>query len=309
MKKINTVIVILGLLLIGCGTYYYRHDILNFCMKYIIHTNRVVTLESNQKNDYFIDYDFQFLKNTDNFSPKNRQDIINIYYTVLNYGLTDFSFYCNEDYQNCIRDVKDISNNQALLSNINNFVHAYNSFKNIETEYDNFGKVTIRIEHAYTKEKQDAINKKVKEIWNELNLSDKTKSNEDKIKLVHDYIINHSKYDKARSDDKVTEYDSDIAYGNLLQGYGICGGYTDSMKLFLDDMKIPNYKIASENHVWNLVKLDNKWYHLDLTWDDPVVLNGKDILEYNFFLITYDELKALKTNQHYFDTSIYQEAL
>ena len=22
-------------------------------------------------------------------------------------------------------------------------------------------------------------------------------------------------------------------------------------------------------HMWNFVKLDDKWYHVDLTWDDP----------------------------------------
>lgn len=309
MKEIKTSITLLLLIVAGFFTYQYRQDILNFCMKYIIHTNRVVTLEGNEKNSYFIDYKFAFIKDTSNFSPEKRQDILDIYFTVLNYGLSEFSFYCNESYKDCIRDVKDISNNRALLSNINNFVHAYNSFKNIETEYDNYGKVTIRIEHTYSKEKQMEINQKVREITNELQLNDTSKTKEEKIKLVHDYIINHSRYDKSRSDDHITEYDSDTAYGNLIQGYGICGGYTDSMKLFLDNMKIPNYKIASENHVWNLVKLDNAWYHLDLTWDDPIVLNGKDVLEYNFFLITYQELQELKTNQHNFDTSVYQEAL
>lgn len=309
MKGIKTGLTLLLFVAVGFLTYQYRQDILNFCMKYIIHVNRVVTLEGNEKNAYFIDYKFQFIEDTTNFSPKKRQDILNIYFTVLNYGLEEFTFYCNETYKDCVRDVKDISNNRPLLSNINNFVHAYNSFKNIETEYDNYGKVIIRIEHTYSKEKQEAITKKVNEITEELKLDDKAKTNEEKIKLVHDYIINHSKYDKARSDDHITKYDSDTAYGNLIQGYGICGGYTDSMKLFLDNMKIPNYKIASENHVWNLVKLDNNWYHLDLTWDDPVVINGKDILEYNFFLITYQELQDLRTNQHNFDPSIYKEAL
>ena len=82
----------------------------------------------------------------------------------------------------------------------------------------------------------------------------------------------------------------------------------DSMKLFLDRLNIPNYKISSENHIWNLVNVDNNWYHLDLTWDDPVTSNGTDVLEYDYFLITTTELEELESDQHNFDIKIYKEA-
>lgn len=80
------------------------------------------------------------------------------------------------------------------------------------------------------------------------------------------------------------------------------------MKLFLDRLNIPNYKISSENHIWNLVNVDNNWYHLDLTWDDPVTSNGTDVLEYDYFLITTTELEELESDQHNFDIKIYKEA-
>ena len=133
-------------------------------------------------------------------------------------------------------------------------------------------------------------------------------TNEDKIKIIHDYIINNTKYDKAKSDNKVKLYNSDIAYGALIEHYAICGGYSDSMKLFLDKFGIENYKISSENHIWNLVKLNNEWFHLDLTWDDPVTNTGEDVLEYDYFLITTEELQTLDTDQHFFDKTIYTEA-
>lgn len=131
---------------------------------------------------------------------------------------------------------------------------------------------------------------------------------EDKIKTIHDYIINNTKYDINRSDNKVNNYHSDSAYGALIEHYAICGGYADSMKLFLDRLNIPNYKISSENHIWNLVNVDNNWYHLDLTWDDPVTSNGTDVLEYDYFLITTTELEELESDQHNFDIKIYKEA-
>lgn len=127
------------------------------------------------------------------------------------------------------------------------------------------------------------------------------------IKIIHDYIINNTKYDSDKSDRNIEKYNSNIAYGPLLQGYGLCGGYTDAMAIFLDYYDIPNYKVISENHIWNAVYLNNKWYHLDLTWDDPVMKDGSNTLEYTFFLITTKELEEQATNQHIFNKSVFSE--
>ena len=69
--------------------------------------------------------------------------LLNIYYTVINSG-KNFTFYCPKKYDNCLNDVKKLANNQVLLSDINNYVHPYNSFSHIETEYDTLGRVTIK---------------------------------------------------------------------------------------------------------------------------------------------------------------------
>ena len=45
------------------------------------------------------------------------------------------------------------------------------------------------------------------------------------------------------------------------------------MKLLCDlsgiDCKMITGTAGGENHAWNLVKLDDQWYHTDVTWDDP----------------------------------------
>ena len=38
------------------------------------------------------------------------------------------------------------------------------------------------------------------------------------------------------------------------------------------------------NHAWNIVKVDEKWYNIDLTCDDPISPDGKPVLTYNYFL-------------------------
>ncbi len=303
MKQKSKITIFLILIIILGLTYYYQEEIAVFILNNFLVKKEVSTLTNN---DYASENNYLYLKTTTDFTPKNKQDLINIYYTALNSGSTEFTFYCPNNYDGCLDEVIYISSNRQLLSEINNFVHPYNSFKDLKTEYDSTGKVTLNIKHLYNKEEINEVNEKVSKIIEENITTDLTPR--EKIKKIHDYIINNSKYDTLRSDKKENLYKSNIAYGPLLQGYGICGGYSDAMKIFLDIFNIPNYKISSENHVWNLVKLDGIWYHLDLTWDDPVVDTGVDILEYDYFLITTKELKELEKEQHNFNKDIYQEA-
>ena len=170
--------------------------------------------EKLSKNEYYIDSDFSFVQNTDTFLPKNKQDLYNIYYTIINSGMDEFTFYCDFDYKNCISDLKEIANDQSMLSNINNFVHPFNSFSHIETEYNNYGKVTIKLEHAYTKDEIKNIKEEINNINNKLNITSDL-SDVEKIKLYHDYIISNTKYDIDRSDRGIVNYKSDIAYGPL----------------------------------------------------------------------------------------------
>ena len=300
MKKY---IVLLILVILFGFTFAFRRPLYNLYRTYFVKEEKEVTLTAS--NDYTRDYDFNYVKRTDDFTPNNYQDLLNIYYTVLNSGEEEFSFYCTDEYSECINDVDSLANNQKVLSTINNFVHPFNSFRHLETSYDDYGKVTLKIEHIYSNNDIKLINAKVKEIEKEIWNS--SMSNEDKIKEAHNYIINNSKYDKDRSDNNIVKYKSDTAYGSLLEGYSLCGGYTDAMELFLEDMGIKSYKISSENHVWNAVNLNNAWYHLDLTWDDPITTDGSDILEYNFFLITTSELSELEGEQHNYDKNVYSE--
>ena len=264
-----------------------------------------ITVELGEKNDYYRNYDFSYVQNTDNFSPECRQDILNIYYTAINAGKNTFTFYCSKDYETCTDDIKELANNQETLSHINNFVHPYNGFQHIETEYDSLGKVTITVHKSYTTSEIQEIEKKLDYI--EANVLNKNLSATENIKLAHDYIINNSSYDITKKNTGVTSYKSDIAYGPLIEGYGICGGYTDAMELILERLGIENYKISSDNHVWNAVNLNNTWYHLDLTWDDPITSNNTPVLDHSFFLINTKKLLEIETTEHQFDQDIYQE--
>ena len=299
--KVRKIIHLLILIVIFYFAYQYRENIYEVYNHYFVPIEKKIT--KLEKNEYFRNYDFNYVQNTTNFIPHSKKEIKNIYYTIVNSGMNSFTFYCPKDYETCISDVNDLANDQNIISNINNFVHPFNSFKTLKTEVESTGKVHIEIEKLYDKEMIIILNYKVDEIIKN-NIKD-TMTIKEKIRKIHDYIIDNTKYDKNRSDQKIVKYKSDNAYGVLIENHGLCGGYTDSMMLFLEKFKIPNYKISTENHIWNYVKVNDEWLHLDLTWDDPVTTNGKDVLDDSYFLIDDNALHEIEKTEHNYDTNIY----
>lgn len=295
---------ILGITIVLVGFLFFYQDELQKLYYSVLRrfTENEIVLE---KNEYFRDYDFQFVQNTDDFEPNSKQDLYNIFYTVINSGMDNFTFYCPDSYSSCLDEVEVLANDQDMLSHINNYVHPFNGFNHIETQYDSLGKVNIHIEKSYSESEIDDVEREVERLSSELIVAGDADINN--IRRIHDYIIDHSVYDSNRSDYNDTTYRSDIAYGPLLQSYGICGGYTDAMELFLEELGIQSYKISSEQHVWNAIYLDGEWYHLDLTWDDPVTSTGENLIEHNFFLIDTPTLLELEQTEHNFNQDIYPE--
>ena len=282
----------------------YREDITNYV------TNNIIKQEKEQKlklNEYAKKKDYEYVKITNDFTINNRNEIRDIFYTIVDSGMDNFSFYCDSDYKSCNDDVKEFFNDKDTLSHINNFVHPYNSFKNIKISVSNYGKITLDVSHIYTIDDVKIINEKIDEFIS-TNIKEDM-SDADKIKLFHDYIVNNTKFDTAieTSEDRLNS-SSYNAYGLLINHLAICGGYTDTMAIYLDKLNIPNYRISTEEHVWNLVYFDNKWSHLDVTWDDPVTSNGVDMLMYDYYFIDTNTLISKDTTQHNFDRNIYREA-
>ena len=256
------------------------------------------------ENSYFIEDNFNYVNFYDKAEVHSKEEIINSIYYLINSGVSYSKRYCARDYDNCYQDMQDISSNTELLSLLNNYIHPYNSFDSILFNFDD-KIIEIEIRHTYTKEEIAAVDKKVDEIMHDnLNAYMSTK---EKIKVIHDYIINNTEYDTLKTKNiKDTTYRSNTAYGVLIQKYGICSGYSDAMKIFLDKLNIINYKISNNDHIWNLVYLDDVWYHLDLTWDDPV--SEKNITRDNYFMINTKTLKMLNDDVHSYNSNIFSEA-
>lgn len=285
-----------------------------FNKDYIIHKYYEYTLNNKyltqKTNEYYLEDNFNYVDNYMGIGISNKIELINFIYYALNSGISSTERYIDRSYSNYQNDIDMLTINNGegfkeTISLLNNFVHPYNSSNNIKLTYGGDYTIGISINKAYSNDDITAINEIVDKVIKEkLNNNMPTR---EKIKIIHDYIIDNAEYDKLKYENKNdTTYKSNTAYGVLIQGYGTCNGYADAMAIFLDKLNIINYKISNSEHIWNLVYLDGKWYHLDLTWDDPI--SDVNINRDTYFLITTSELEELNDGTHKFDKSIYTEA-
>ena len=285
---------------------YFNHKIEDEIKNYFFYNNfkLVVNDDVLNNNKYKYNQFSETVISTNDFTPKNKKELLNVYYTFLNNGLDNFTYYCDISYKNCIDEIKEISEDANVFSYINQLVHPYNSFKEINSKYNKLTRrVDIDIKKKYSDEDIKKIDNKVDNIINELNINNYDNV-EDKIKVFHDYLAKTNKYDKFK-EIKQSKYNSDSAIGTLFEGYSVCSGYSDTMAIFLNKLGLENVKVITDKHAWNAVKINNIWYHIDLTWDDPIVSDGSDIISHDYFLITTDELHKKDNFQHNYNKDNY----
>ena len=256
-------------------------------------------------NKYRKKENYDYVKINENTTLKNKDDVKNMIYTYLDAGWNEYTVKCDADYLDCTNDIKEIVQNNTYLTDLSNFVHPFNTFDKINTTFAASGKVKLKKEPRYSDSQIDTLNKKVDEIYKEN--YDSSKNVSENIKIFHDYIVNHTKYDQSNTTG-LSNVGSSSAYGVLIDGIGICSGYSDAMQLFLEKMNVKNYRISSSTHEWNLVYVEGAWRHLDLTWDDPIMSDGSDALKEDYFLIDTNTLLSKDDGEHNFDSSIYIEA-
>ena len=110
-------------------------------------------------------------------------------------------------------------------------------------------------------------------------------------KKVHDWMIDAMEYDASETN--VNKYN---IYGAIHDKKAVCEGYARSFKYIMEKVGVPcvlvpgtaeNSRGKIEAHAWNYVQIDDKWYAVDVTWDDPVITGGGTITDnekYKFFL-------------------------
>lgn len=110
-------------------------------------------------------------------------------------------------------------------------------------------------------------------------------TDEQKATALHDYLVQHMVYDQNANNNLGGEKRN--AYEALVNGVGVCQGYTLAYAALLKEagIEVDYCKSKSMNHIWNYVKLDGKWYHADLTYDDATA--GSQVGETGYVKHTY----------------------
>ncbi len=168
-------------------------------------------------------------------------------------------------------------------------------FMSYSTElWKEWDKYTLYLIPMYANAKsEDAIlSEKLDRIIAKIITSDMT--DYEKEKSVHDFLITALEYDTSTNVVEDIPQTSFHALGALNTGTAVCNGYAELMALLLNRIGIPCRIVVGTaegvDHSWNMVCIGGEPYLVDVTWDDPVTNLKGDILRYDYFNLTDDDM-------------------
>ena len=123
----------------------------------------------------------------------------------------------------------------------------------------------------------------------------------EKLKSIHDQIVKSVQYDPNynNSNKNLTNHEPVSVFTEPF--LTVCEGYAEALKILCNRENIPCVIVVGDangdGHAWNYVKMeDNKWYAVDMTWDDPMN-NSADGVYYDYFLV------GSQATNRYFDNN------
>lgn len=144
---------------------------------------------------------------------------------------------------------------------------------------------------------------------------DNSGSDFEKVKYFNDWLCDNNTYNKTTLVTKMRY----IITGAMIYGdtdeeekYPVCQSYAFALKYLCDDANIPCTVVTSSTHMWNLVKLNGKWYIVDTTWNDnykdayiSANVKDKNLTCYNWLAIGADRATAIDQNSAHIESMEY----
>jgi Uncharacterized protein involved in cytokinesis, contains TGc (transglutaminase/protease-like) domain len=168
--------------------------------------------------------------------------------------------------------VSDTTTSLAISSNISSTVSIQSS------SHESSGTAS-KVTNDSTSSEDSSIDKatpveaKVQEVISQI---PQGASDYEKAKYVNDYLSATTKYDYATESQQlkgetVTNTDASLPYGAIIQHLAVCSGYAEAFHWFMKDLHIDCYvpsgtTDSGEGHEWNLIKLGDNYYNVDVTW-------------------------------------------
>ncbi len=163
-------------------------------------------------------------------------------------------------------------------------------------EYEDGEKLVSYIYPTYTTTDRDEVMETWEAIEEETNnillYINEDMTEFEKVMAVHDYMVLHYDYDHTLENHSITI---------MITKTGVCESYTNAFNHVMEVIGIESVFVASKAmlHAWNLVKVDGKWYHVDVTWDDT---ERPDQVDHQFELLSDERIQSMENPHYGYDT-------
>jgi len=164
-------------------------------------------------------------------------------------------------------------------------IHAWrNSNTNLYSFLEIKNPMTLEETKAYF-EKVDARLSSIKEMIND-DMPEALKA-----LTIYDIVVNEASYGDLVDENDEYLADTNYSSGVLMFGKGRCDSYTHAILYLANMIGMECYRTTSDemNHSWNIIKIDDEYYHMDAAWfDDGSVIPGR--LTHSLFLCSDAEM-------------------
>lgn len=188
---------------------------------------------------------------------------------------------------------------------------------------------TIKLKYIYNQADTVVLTEKVKKVCNKILSKVTGKTEFEKELSLHDVLARNVLYDDVAKDNLLKFHArSNTILGVLFYKSAVCEGIAKTLKFLLNALDIKCVVVKGKAtdelsggivspeifHAWNMVKIDEKPYYVDLTWD--INLSEKNIIRHDYFNLTDMDIaidhsidKNLPSCKAYDDNYFYKNGL
>ncbi|WP_155592652.1 transglutaminase domain-containing protein [Lysinibacillus cavernae] len=193
---------------------------------------------------------------------------------------TEFTIRYTGDISDIKEDLTELTKNAIQNSYI------YTNISSFKWKYDGYNN-NIVIAFAFTYHISQTEETIVEQTLTNIIAPMHGLSDIEKLQAAHDFIVLSAEYSKE------TEGSQYSPYTLLTENKGVCQAYALVLYRMLEmlgfEVQYVPGKVGEQLHAWVLVKLDSNWYHIDVTWDDPLP-DRKGEVRYQYFLVSDRQL-------------------
>lgn len=188
----------------------------------------------------------------------------------------------------------------------------YVNFKNLKL-VRTFSGITYHVEYLFkasfwerlSRETDEKIEKIVKDIR-----AAKLKNDFERVIWLHNYFVRNMRYNYDALSNPDVYPEAFNVRGVVTEGRAVCEGISKAFKLLCDRLGIESIVVSGKStlegfgdgieHAWNIIKINNNYVHMDITWDIGLS-EVSNFTRFDYFCLSDEELKI----DHDYENEIY----